>query len=361
MSKSAFNFERFFDLTTDLICIANFDGYFERVNQAVSKALGYSFEELYSRPIDDFIHPDDRSVTAAARGELSKIKSLHNFENRYITKKGKIIWLSWTSIPCQDDKVVFAIAKDITHQKRIEAERNIQFTELSISNKYYEQINYKTSHDLRSPVNNLNALLDLIHLDEIQGAKNKDVIAMLKKGALQLKETMNQYIESLIDNIEPTVKIESIHFNKHLDTVLESINNLISTSHTQVIANFDHAPIAHFNNEYIESIFLNLITNSIKYKQQAVTPKIKIDTANIASKVVLVYEDNGIGFDMEKVKDRIFGLRQTFHNNEDSKGIGLYLVHSHITSLGGDITVESEVNKGTKYTITFPVNTQNTF
>jgi len=70
-------------------------------------------------------------------------------------------------------------------------------------------------------------------------------------------------------------------------------------------------------------------------------------------KIEMVFEDNGIGFDMEKVQDKIFGLHQTFHHNEDSKGIGLYLVHTHVTSLGGKISVESEVNKGTKFTITF--------
>ncbi len=71
------------------------------------------------------------------------------------------------------------------------------------------------------------------------------------------------------------------------------------------------------------------------------------------AKTELIFEDKGMGFDMKKVKDKIFGLHQTFHHNEDSKGIGLYLVHTHVTSLGGNISVESEVDKGTKFTITF--------
>ncbi|WP_407306482.1 ATP-binding protein, partial [Acinetobacter sp.] len=62
---------------------------------------------------------------------------------------------------------------------------------------------------------------------------------------------------------------------------------------------------------------------------------------------------NGLGFDMEKVKDRIFGLHQKFHHHVDSKGIGLYLIYNHITSLGGKITVESEINKGATFVMTF--------
>jgi signal transduction histidine kinase len=69
--------------------------------------------------------------------------------------------------------------------------------------------------------------------------------------------------------------------------------------------------------------------------------------------LVLEFKDNGRGFDLEKVRTRIFGLYQRFHNNSDSKGVGLYLVHSQITSLGGSIEVDSEVDKGTTFTLRF--------
>ncbi len=67
----------------------------------------------------------------------------------------------------------------------------------------------------------------------------------------------------------------------------------------------------------------------------------------------LIFSDNGLGFNMDKVKDKIFGLHQKFHDHIDSKGIGLYLVYNHVTSLGGQIAVESEVNKGATFIISF--------
>jgi len=103
----------------------------------------------------------------------------------------------------------------------------------------------------------------------------------------------------------------------------------------------------------MESIFMNLITNSIKYSKRGIKPVIFIYSILTEDTVKLVFEDDGLGFNLDKVKNKIFGLYQKFHNHPDSKGIGLYLVHSQVTSLGGSIEVESEVNQGAKFTITF--------
>ena len=97
-----------------------------------------------------------------------------------------------------------------------------------------------------------------------------------------------------------------------------------------------------------------MITNSIKYAQPGLEPVISIKSIKSEEKKQLIFSDNGRGFDSEKVGDQIFQRHQTFHDHKDSKGIGLYLVYNHITSLGGDITVDSKPNKGTTFTISFP-------
>ncbi|WP_449436551.1 ATP-binding protein [Pedobacter steynii] len=103
----------------------------------------------------------------------------------------------------------------------------------------------------------------------------------------------------------------------------------------------------------MDSIFLNLITNSIKYAKPDSYPDISIATRKTNGVHQLIFTDKGQGFDMEKVKHKIFGLHQTFHNHTESKGIGLYLVYNHINSLGGHIDVESKVNEGVKFVLTF--------
>src|SRR5688572_18009921 len=155
MIDANFEYELFFELSPDLLCIAGYDGYFKKINAAVPKLLEYSLEELYARPINDFVYEEDKNTTAEVRGELIKAKPLRNFENRYVTKSGEIVWLSWTSQPVESDQLIFAIAKNITHKKKQEEERNSLLADLTQVNKELKQLSYTTSHDLRSPVNNL--------------------------------------------------------------------------------------------------------------------------------------------------------------------------------------------------------------
>lgn len=111
-----------FEMTPDLVCIAGKDGFFRRINPAVSKKLGYTKEELLSRPIFSFMHPDDRERTGKMREMLLNGRTLLNFQNRYCTKTGDIIWLEWTSVYSPEKEVVFAIAKDISSRKQVEKE-----------------------------------------------------------------------------------------------------------------------------------------------------------------------------------------------------------------------------------------------
>ncbi len=88
--------ELFFQISADLLCIAGFDGYFKQNKSCRSKLLGYTNEELMSRPINDFVYDDDKEITGKVRSELKRGNPLFHFENRYVTKSGEIVWLSWT-------------------------------------------------------------------------------------------------------------------------------------------------------------------------------------------------------------------------------------------------------------------------
>lgn len=118
--SSLFDLEYFFELSPDLICIASNDGYFKKINPAVSKTLGYTEEELKSRPIDSFVHPDDRDITSKSRQSVRDNEPLINFQNRYLTKDCEVVWLSWTSIPIKRDQLIFGIAKKINRNDKSE-------------------------------------------------------------------------------------------------------------------------------------------------------------------------------------------------------------------------------------------------
>ncbi|UZD21665.1 PAS domain-containing sensor histidine kinase [Algoriphagus halophytocola] len=351
MNPEFSNYSVFFDQTPDLVCIAGYDGYFKKINPAVPQALGYTYEELYSKPIKEFIHPADRDKTATVRDELLRDTTLTNFENRYLTKSGEIVWLSWTSQPIADSQVVFAIAKNITQKKQLENDRNALLTNLTEINKGLRHLGYMTSHDLRSPVSNILSIFELIDSSKITDPETLEYLDLFKVCCEDLKEKLDQFSVDLKEKQSLHIPFENILLEDVVNRISKSIGTLLQISQAQVDMDFEQVPSIHSNQTYLESIFLNLISNSIKYKKAGARPHIKICSSLKNGFVHLTFADNGIGFDMTEVKDKIFGFQQTFHQNSDSRGIGLYLVYNHVQSLGGKIKVDSTPGVGTIFTL----------
>lgn len=108
-----------FNSTPDMICLAGFDGYLKRINPAGLKLMGYSLEEMCSQPIVSFIHEEDKHLTKNKQKGLYTGRNIQNFENRYVTKQGEIVWLSWTATSDLEQKIVYAAAKNITEEKKL--------------------------------------------------------------------------------------------------------------------------------------------------------------------------------------------------------------------------------------------------
>jgi signal transduction histidine kinase len=164
---------------------------------------------------------------------------------------------------------------------------------------------------------------------------------------------LSEYIAILNETNIINSHIEELNLNTTLNEVLRSINSIINNSNAIINVDFSELDTINFNIGYLKSIFLNLLTNAIKYSKSDCVPIISIYSKIVNGDNQLIISDNGIGFDMDKVKGKIFGLHQKFNDNIDSHGIGLYLVYNHITSLGGKIAVESKINEGAKFIITF--------
>jgi PAS domain S-box-containing protein len=111
---------RVFSFSPDIICVAGMDGYFKQLNPAMSRMLGYSHDELLSHPISSFTHPDDRLKTENEIDALNKNEGAKTFQNRFITKSGKVVWLSWTTRTFYNEGKIYSIARDVTEQKELE-------------------------------------------------------------------------------------------------------------------------------------------------------------------------------------------------------------------------------------------------
>ena len=179
-NSNSYKTDLFFELSLDLHFIAGYDGYLKKVNPAVVNTLGYSEEELYSKPINAFVHEDDVIITSRHRENLHKNSPLLNFENRYMHKNGDIVWLSWTAIPYDSEKLVYAIAKNVTHKKHNEQERNVLVSSLTKMNENFKHLTYTIAHDLRSPINNLLSLIDLIDTTKIQDTETIQMLNLIR-------------------------------------------------------------------------------------------------------------------------------------------------------------------------------------
>lgn len=353
LKRTEFDYEHFFYLSPDLFCIAGFDGFFKLVNPAFQKTLGYSLDELSSRPINEFVHPDDRERTSSARKEVFKSRALINFENRYVTSSGKVVWLEWTSQPLPDSRLIFAIAKNITQKKQLEKERIRLIEELSKVNDELNKFSLTASHDLRSPLTSFMAIFDLLDLSKIDDSETLELLEILKLTGIHLKDTLEGYVDTLSKRTSMDLSPSKVNLQQTLDSVRKSITTLIKASKTRIDADFAELPEIECIRVDMESIFLNLITNSIKYAENGRSPVIEIRSTVEENQQKIIFQDNGRGFNMDSVRDKIFGMNQTFHENSDSKGVGLYLVHKHVTEMGGTVSVESTENVGTRFVIIF--------
>lgn len=350
-----YDYERFFDLSPDLVCIASFDGYFKRVNPAVVAHLGYPEEELYRRPIEDFVHEEDREITTDSRKRVLDTGSLINFENRYVSAEGETIWLSWTSQPVPDQQLIFGIARPVTQRKRLEEETFRLLSHLADMNDELKEFNLIASHDLRTPLGSLMGVFDLLDLEKIEDRETRELLQLLQGTGERLKGTLNRYVDLLSHGLDEQTPQHPTPVESTLNRVVASVRSLLDSSRASLTMDLSpEADLILFQPTHLESLFLNMITNAVRYARPEIPPSIHIRSRREGDRVRLSVSDNGSGMDLESVGDRLFQLHETFHNHPDSKGVGLYLVHQMVSNAGGKIDVESEPGTGTTFTITVP-------
>jgi PAS domain S-box-containing protein len=305
----------------------------------------------------ELIHRDHRSNAIKTFYEVSKIQGdIRNLELKYQVGENDFRWIESTLYNLLDEPSVKAVVlnyRDITSRKHEEEQRLTLIEELLQSNADLKQFGFITTHNLRAPLTNLLAIVELLNLNKIQDESTKELLKAFKTATFQLNDTLNDLIKVLFIKQNIHIALNQVEFQTVLEKNLHDLSTLINSSEIKIETDFSDAPSILFDANYLESILWNLLSNSIKFASSDRKLHIKIVTRKEKEFVVLEFTDNGIGMDMERVKDRIFGLYQRFHERTDSKGIGLYLINSQVTALGGKISVHSKVNEGTTFYITF--------
>jgi PAS domain S-box-containing protein len=330
------------------------------VNQAFTDMTGYPADDVIGKSPALFFGPKSDIM------EFDKLKTaIQEYRECFIEtisyKKNKEeFWVNFSMIPVTnkdgEHSHWISIQRDVTEEKERDKEREHLIRELTQNNKDLKQFSYITSHNLRAPLSNLTGLLNLMDDMTIEDLELREIINGFSKSTHLLNETINDLVKVVIIKDNPSIEKEKVLIKEIFENVFNQLSFLIGLHKPILKIDLEEVTILNINKSYLESIFLNLLTNSIKYRAENRQLRVSISSKVVEDDLILTFKDNGIGIDLQRNKDKIFGLYQRFHNHPDSKGLGLYLVKSQVEAMGGSITVESEIGKGTIFTIIFKNN-----
>lgn len=342
---------------SDIITIISANGEIMYQSASARQIMGYEENGLRKRNIMEVVHPDDlQLVLSSFQSLVQKGGNSELIEFRILNTDGEYFYIEAQATNQLNNPSITGIvvtSRDVSTRKKTEAEKQSLIQELTKNNTDLKQFSYIVSHNLRSPLTNLISMTNLLNMDTISTERSLKLINGFKATTTKLNETLNDLIHILLVKNNTNIEIKSLAFEPVFDQVTNSIAAVMEASGIELEMDFSGAPSVNFNQSYLESIFQNLLTNSIRYKSPDRKLMVQIKTFKNQQHIHLVFKDNGLGFDMELVKDKIFGLHQKFHHHPESRGIGLYLIHAQITSLGGSISVKSQVDVGTEFSIVF--------
>ncbi len=319
---------QFFEASVDLQCIANEKGFFVEISPSWVKLMGYSKEELCSRPFLDFVHPDDyqRTIDETTRMIEQGMKSL-SFENRYVTKNGEVVDLSWNSTIDDVTKLIYCTARNITEEKAENRKLKINLSEKEL---LLREIHHRVK-------NNLQIISSLLSLQANMEAKNAP---RLRKLYLDSQVRINS-MAAIHELFYRSDSLKMIEFKKYIKKLVCDVLHAFEGDKKNLSTKLD---INDFYLNLDTAIPLGLlaneiISNSIKHAfKEEKRPTLYVKTTECSTKECILLEigDNGCGFDRKKLQ---------------TETLGVTIIDSLVSQLDGNMEITSSKNKGTHYKI----------
>ncbi|WMJ72165.1 HAMP domain-containing sensor histidine kinase [Cytophagaceae bacterium ABcell3] len=250
------------------------------------------------------------------------------------------------------------ILNDVTEVTQSELKLKEFVKELKKTNNDLDSFIYTASHDLKAPISNIEGLIysfkDILREKDPNLGEISLLLSLIEKSVLKFKETIGYLTEIAKVQKNITEDPEDIKIDELLKDVLLSIGNMVKESNAVINIDADDCQVIKFSRVNLHSIFYNLITNSIKYRSPDRPPVIDVTCKSKRNRVQICVSDNGLGLSKDKVS-KMFSMFRRFHDHVEGSGVGLYLVKRILNNSGGNIRVDSELGKGTTFTILLPV------
>jgi PAS domain-containing protein/two-component sensor histidine kinase len=356
--RSAQN-DLFFNETGTIAKVSGFEIDVASMSLSLSKEAFdiYELSDQVKLSIEDavsFFEPQYRPLLNEAIDNGIKFCKPFDMELVFRTAKNNVIWVRAKGMPIIDDYgrciKIRGIFQDIDNIKKKGLVLQSSINLLNDQNKRLQNFAYIVSHNLRSHTGNLQFMVNLFEESESEDDRT-EVFAHIKSISASLITTIEHLNEIVKIHTEIDRERKVLDFEEVFKTVLSALQSNIESTDAKIEYDFTKCPVISYIPAYLESIFQNLLTNSLKYRHPDRQPVITCRTVKDHNHIYMLFEDNGIGIDMDRYGDKVFGMYKTFHQNSDAKGIGLFITRNQIESLGGTIKLDSTVNVGTKFTI----------
>lgn len=305
------------------------------------------------------VHPEDKERAAYEVQLALDDKKDFDTEFRILKKDGSVAYIQGRAQVFRNEKGqplrMVGTNTDISRIMRKD-ERLRKLLETT-ENQNQKLVNFAhiVSHNLRSNSSNISMLSGMLQSKAAKG-RTPEFLEMIQKSSERLEETIVQLNDIIKVQSTNRRDLKWIPVRPILDSVLESINALIEDSGAIVSIKVNQKLRVLGVKPYLTSIFINLLSNSIKYRSPKKMLKIEVSAENLGNQTVLTFKDNGLGVDLKKHGKNFFGMYKTFHGNKDAKGIGLFISKNQMEAMNGKIEVRSTVSKGSTFFLYFNNN-----
>jgi PAS domain S-box-containing protein len=349
--QSAESEQRFFQAFNHApigMALVSTKGEWIRANNSLCQLLGYTEQELLQRTFQELTHPDDLELDLEQMHQvIDGTINTYSMEKRYYHKDGHLLWvlLNVSVVRAEVGKPNYFVSqiKDITEDKR-----NVEI--IREQNARLLNFAHIVSHNLRSHTGNMRMLTDLI-AEETDEVEKDSLLRMLNINADNLLETLNHLNEVVKVNDNGLSGRQQLNLAAEVRRVLEILSGSMRQADANIIVQVKENITLLFHPAYLESILINLVSNSIRYRRPGHALQIKISAKQEKGKLVISVSDNGMGIDLALHGHKLFGMYKTFHGNADARGMGLFLVKNQVEAMGGTIAAESELGAGITFTI----------